>query len=51
VARKNGRKLWRIWLHHRANPPKIVARKVGRLGSDVREEVWFGSFFQRLIVF
>jgi hypothetical protein len=26
-------------------------RKVGRLWSDVREEVWFGSFFQRLIVF
>ena len=34
-----------------ANPPKILARKVGRLWSDVREEVWFGSFFQRLIVF
>jgi len=51
VARKNGRKFWRIWLHHVANPPKIVARKVGRLWSDVREEVWFGSFFQRLIVF
>jgi hypothetical protein len=34
-----------------ANPPKIVARKVGRLWSDVSEEVWFGSFFQRLIVF
>ncbi len=27
-----------------ANPPKIVAKKVGRLWSDVREEVWFGSF-------
>ena len=34
-----------------ANPPKILARKVGRLWSDVREEVWFGSFFQLLIVF
>jgi hypothetical protein len=34
-----------------ANPPKIVAKKVGRLWSDVREKVWFGSFFQRLIVF
>ncbi len=34
-----------------ANPPKIVAKKVGGLLSDVREEVWFGSFFQRLIVF
>ena len=34
-----------------ANPPKILARKVGRLWSDVREEVWFGSIFQRLIVF
>jgi hypothetical protein len=28
-----------------ANPPKIVARKVGRLWSNVREEVWFGSFY------
>jgi hypothetical protein len=36
---------------HVANPPKILARKVGRLWSDVREEVWFGSFFQQLIVF
>jgi len=27
-----------------ANPPKILARKVGWLWSDVREEVWFGSF-------
>ncbi len=34
-----------------ANPPKILARKVGRLWCDIREEVWFGSFFQRLIVF
>jgi hypothetical protein len=31
-----------------ANPPKILARKVGRLWSDVREEIWFGSFFQWL---
>jgi hypothetical protein len=28
-----------------ANPLKIVARKVGQLWSDLREEVWFGSFF------
>ncbi len=34
-----------------ANPPKTVAKKVGRLWSDVREEVWFGSIFQRLIDF
>ncbi len=27
-----------------ANPPKIVARKVGRQLSDVREEVWFFIF-------
>ncbi len=26
-------------------------QKSDRLWSDVREEVWFGSFFQRLIVF
>ncbi len=51
LARKNGKKFWRFWLHHVANPPKIVARKVGRLWSDVREEVWFGSFFQRFRVF
>jgi hypothetical protein len=29
----------------------VVARKVGRPWSDVREDVWFGSFFQRLTVF
>ena len=31
-----------------ANPPKIVARKVGRLWSDVREEVWFCDDFSKL---
>jgi hypothetical protein len=34
-----------------ANPPKILATKVRRLWRDIREEVWFGSFFQRLKVF
>ncbi len=34
-----------------ANPPNTLAKTVGRLWSDVREEVWFGSIFQRLIVF
>jgi hypothetical protein len=34
-----------------ANLPKILAIKVRRLWCDVREEVWFGSFFQRLMVF
>jgi hypothetical protein len=33
-----------------ANPLKTLARKVRRLWCDVREEVWFGSFFQRLMV-
>jgi hypothetical protein len=33
------------------NLPKILAIKVRRLWCDVREEVWFGSFFQRLMVF
>ena len=31
-----------------ADPPNTLAKTVGRLWSDVREEVWFGSFFQRL---
>jgi hypothetical protein len=34
-----------------ANPPNTVAKTVGQLWSDVREEVWFGSIFQRLLVF
>ncbi len=33
-----------------ANPPNTLAKTVGRLWSDVREKVWFGSIFQRLIV-
>jgi hypothetical protein len=33
-----------------ANPPNTLAKTVGRLWSDVRGEVWFGSIFQRLIV-
>ncbi len=40
-----------FWLLHVANPPNSVAKTVGRLWSDVRDEVWFGSIFQRLIVF
>ena len=43
MARNNCKKFSQFWLHHVANPPKIVAKKVGRLWSDVREEVWFGS--------
>jgi hypothetical protein len=34
-----------------ANPPKILAIKVRRLWCNVRGEVWFGSFFQQLMVF
>ncbi len=30
---------------------KILARKVGRLWSDVREEVWFGSFSFPFLLF
>ncbi len=43
LADENGKKFSRFWLHHVANPPKSVAKKVGWLWSDVREEVWFGS--------
>jgi hypothetical protein len=51
LADENGKKFWRFWLHHMANLPESVAKKVGRLWSDVREEVWFGSILKRLIVF
>jgi hypothetical protein len=51
LAGENSKKFSWFWLHHVANPPKSVAKKVGQLRSDVREEVWFGSIFQRLIVF
>ncbi len=33
-----------------ANPPNTLAKTVAWLWSDVWGEVWFGSFFQRLIV-
>jgi hypothetical protein len=33
-----------------ANPPNTLAKAVAWVGSDVRGEVWFGSFFQRLKV-
>jgi hypothetical protein len=33
-----------------ANPPNTLAKTVGQLWSDVREEVRFSSIFQRLIV-
>jgi hypothetical protein len=32
-------------------PPKILAIRVRRPWCDVRGEVWFGSFLQRLMVF
>jgi hypothetical protein len=35
----------------RGKSAKILAIKVCRLWCDVKEEVWFGSFFQRLMVF
>jgi hypothetical protein len=50
LAGENGKKFSLFWLHHVANPPNTLAKTVGRLWSDVREEVWFGSIFQRLIV-
>jgi hypothetical protein len=51
LAAETGKKFSQFWLHYVANPPNILANTVGRLWSDVREEVWFGSIFQRLIVF
>jgi hypothetical protein len=35
---------------HVANPPKTLAKALAWGGRDVRGEVWFGSFFRRLIV-
>jgi hypothetical protein len=55
LAILSGKKKRQIILADLAPPSgksaKNTARKVGRLWSDVREEVWFGSFFQWLIVF
>ncbi len=39
-----------FWLHHVANPPNTLAKALAWVGDDVRGEVWFGSFLQRLIV-
>jgi hypothetical protein len=35
---------------HVANPPNTLAKALAWVGGDVRGEVWFGSFIQRLIV-
>jgi hypothetical protein len=35
---------------HVANPPKTLAKALAWGGRDVRGEVWFGSFFKRLVV-
>ena len=39
-----------FWLSHVANPPNTLAKALAWVGGDVRGEVWFGSFIQRLIV-
>ena len=33
------------------DPPKTLAKALAWGGRDVRGEVWFGSFFRRLVVF
>ena len=40
------------WSRHspRADPPKTLAQALAWGGRDVRGEVWFGSFFRRLVV-
>jgi len=54
-----GASLWRLslacqlgWSRHspRADPPKTLAKALAWGGRDVRGEVWFGSFFRRLVV-
>jgi hypothetical protein len=43
LAAENGKKFSWFWLHHVENPPNTLPKTVGRLWSDVRGEVWFGS--------
>jgi hypothetical protein len=45
LADENGKKFSRFWRHHVANPPNTLAKTVGRLWSDVRGKVWFGSIY------
>jgi len=35
---------------HVANPPNTLAKALAWVAGDVRGEVWFGSFFKRLVV-
>ena len=51
-----GASVWRVILAdpgflHVADPPKTLAKALAWGGRDVRGEVWFGSFFRRLVVF
>jgi hypothetical protein len=49
LASENGKKFSWFWLHHVANPPKTVARKVGRQGGGL---VWliFPTAFSFLMI-
>ncbi len=40
-----------FWLHHVANPPNTLAKALAWVESDVRGEVWFGSFSLPFLLF
>jgi hypothetical protein len=49
-----GASVWQVILAgsgfpHVANPPNTLAKALAWVGGDVRGEVWFGSFIQRMI--
>ena len=49
-----GASVWRVILAgsgfpHVANRPNTLAKALAWVGGDVRGEVWFGSFFKRLV--
>ena len=51
-----GASVWQVILAgsgfpHVANPPNTLAQALAWVGDDVRGEVWFGSLFQRLVVY
>ena len=50
-----GASVWRVSYAdpgslHVVDPPKTLAKALAWGGRDVRGEVWFGSFFRRLVV-
>ena len=56
LAPQFGVSVWRVSFTdpgslHVVDPPKTLAKALAWGGRDVRDEVWFGSFFRRLVVY